>query len=42
MKGKKYLLFQSLMMLLDISKLNKLESQFKKHSNGISKDQFIR
>lgn len=29
------------MMLLDISKLNKLESQFKKHPNGIEKDQFI-
>lgn len=29
------------MMLLDISKLNKLEGQFKKHSEGIEKDQFI-
>jgi hypothetical protein len=29
-------------MLLDISKLNKLESQFKKHQEGIEKDQFIK
>jgi len=30
------------MMLLDISKLNKLETQFKMHNNAIEKDQFIR
>jgi len=29
-------------MLLDISKLNKLESQFRKHNNAIEKDIFIR
>jgi len=30
------------MMLLDISKLNKLENQFRKHNNAIEKDKFIR
>jgi WD40 repeat protein len=32
----------SLMMLLDISKLNKLEEKFKEHKDGIEKDEFIK
>ena len=32
----------SLMMLLDISKLNKLENEFKQHVNGIQRMDFIK
>jgi WD40 repeat protein len=48
-KGKYFFLLDpsrydiaTLMMLLDISKLNKLEEKFKEHKDGLEKDMFIK